>query len=382
MRSKITIEKITTREDFNDLESVWNGLLEASSSNSITLTWEWLSTWWDVFGEGRELYILLVRDGKELIGIAPLLKRTVRHYGVLPYRRLEFLGSGEDEADEICSDYLDFILLGGREAESLRAIFEFLHKQDRDWDEFILTDISGESPNLPFLETLCEASDTKFQTLRDQICVYVPLPGDWETFMSGLSRDFRRKIRKERRTLESLKGEVRLIESLKGFDEHFEILIRLHQARWTSRGRPGVFSSERFTRFHRLLAPKALQKGWLKLFVLFESGEPAAALYDFIYNNKMYYYQSGLILEGGRISSPGVLIRSFAVEKAIEMGLRECDFLKGEPGSYKFRWGAESRSIRQLRLARAHSKEAVFSAADRVIAHLREARRSLRSAAS
>src|SRR5438034_8066858 len=136
----LSIEKITTRAGFDQLEPVWNPLLAASESSAVTLTWEWLTTWWDVFGDERELYLLVVRDGVEVIGIAPLLRRMVQHYGWLPYRRIEFLASGEAEADEICSDYLDFIFRRGREADALEAILNYLHRPQADWDEMLLTD--------------------------------------------------------------------------------------------------------------------------------------------------------------------------------------------------------------------------------------------------
>jgi len=100
----ITVEKVVTREEFKGLAAAWSSLLQESASDTLFLTHEWLNAWWEVFGSERELYILLVRDSEELIGIAPLIRREVRHYGLLPFRRLEFLASGEDEADEICSE--------------------------------------------------------------------------------------------------------------------------------------------------------------------------------------------------------------------------------------------------------------------------------------
>ena len=373
----ISIEKITTREGFERLEPVWNPLLEASASNSITLTWEWLTAWWDVFGQGRRLYILVVREGDEVIGIAPLLKRMVWRFGLIPYRRLEFLASGENEADEICSDYLDFILQRGREAEALEAIFGYLHKHKSDWDEIIVTDMSGESPNLRLLQSMCETGGAKCRIIRDQTCLYAPLPDSWDEFLAGLGSEFRRKIRKDRRILESAGGEVRVIDKLDGFESHFEELIRLHQARWTERGETGVFAGEKFTRFHRLLAHKAIPKGWLKLFLVYEAGEAISASYDFAYNGKMYYYQSGFAAGSGQLSSPGALVRSFAIEKAIEMGLSEYDFLKGEQGSYKSRWRCKTRSILQLRVAKPHSKEALYTAAAGIINRLRYVKRAL-----
>jgi len=373
----ITIEKVGTREGFERLKPVWNTLLEASSGNTITLTWEWLSTWWDVFGEGRELYILVARENDCVIGIAPLLKRAVQHYGLLPFRRLEFLASGEDEADEICSEYLDFIIERGREAEVLEAVYTFLNDPEEEWDEMLLTDMSGDSASLPLLKSLSEAGGTKHHIIREQTGIYVPLPERWEDFLENVSREFRRKIQRDRRVAKELGAELRVIDSFDSFEENFATLINLHQSRWTGRGLPGVFSSDKFTRFHKQVAPKLLDKGWINLFILSLEGRPISALYDFIYDGKMIYYQSGLDVDCGQLHSPGILIRSFAIERAIRAGLTECDFLKGEVTGYKAGYRGEHRRIVQLRVARARSKEAVYTATARVMDGLRSLKRSL-----
>lgn len=377
----ITVNKITTRDELDRLEPVWNRLLAESAANSITLTWEWLVTWWDVFGADRELNILVASDGQEIIGIAPLLKRTVQHYGLLPFRRLELLASGEDEADEICSDYLDFIIRKGREEATVKALLDYLFKTDCDWDEILLTDVAAESINLPMLKNLCETTGTKCEVMRDQFCTYLTLPGGWEEFVEGLSQNFRRKIQKDRRALAAGGGRLQIIDSREEFEPAFDALIRLHQQRWTGRGEPGVFASEKFTRFHRLVAPKLLDKGWLRLFMVYFRDEPVSALYAFTYNRKMYYYQGGFTEARGALTSPGTLVQSYAVETAIKMGLYEYDFLKGGESGYKTKWGGQTRSIIQMRLAQPDSKEALYSTTTKVLEGLRSIKRALKTTA-
>jgi CelD/BcsL family acetyltransferase involved in cellulose biosynthesis len=375
----MTVEKISTREGLQQIEPVWNELLNESVANSITLTWEWMTTWWEVFSEGRELFVLVVRDREQVIAIAPLLKRTVQHYGVLSYQRLEFLASGEEEADEICSEYLDFIIKRGREREAIEAVMGYLRECEREWDEVMMTDVSVESESLPHLEKICEASGARLQVARNEMCVYLPLAQDWETFLGMVSREFRTKIRKNRRIAEASGAEVKVIDSEEGFKEGFEMLVRLHQARWQEKGEPGVFSSEKFTRFHKLLAPRLLRKGWAKLLILSVSGEAVAALYNFTYGNKVYFYQAGFSQSDGRIPSPGALLHSYAIEQAISEGCVEYDFLKGEGDSYKVAWGGQRRGIIQVRLAQRQSKEALYSATTKFMAGLRQVNRTVKS---
>jgi hypothetical protein len=64
---------IDTPERFRALESEYVALLQRSSANSVFLTWEWLSTWMDVFGSNAKPFVILVRDEADrLLAAAPL----------------------------------------------------------------------------------------------------------------------------------------------------------------------------------------------------------------------------------------------------------------------------------------------------------------------
>jgi CelD/BcsL family acetyltransferase involved in cellulose biosynthesis len=147
--------------------------------------------------------------------------------------------------------------------------------------------------------------------------------------IANLSGQYRKRLRKDRRAVEGL-GErlhVQVVEDAEGFNAAFDTLARLHQERWTARGEPGSFSSDKFMRFHRAAAPKMMAQGWAKLWILHLDGEPLGALYDLVYAGKIFYYQSGMSAKKGvPILSPGLLLRDIGLENAIQMGLTECDF--------------------------------------------------------
>ena len=115
--------------DFRTLEAVaedWGALLSRSASNRPTQSPLWLLAWWRVFGahQGRKLASALVYDGSRLIGLAPLLRRVWWYRHAVPYRRLELLGTGEDEEDEIGSDYVGVIAEPGSEEGVAEALAE------------------------------------------------------------------------------------------------------------------------------------------------------------------------------------------------------------------------------------------------------------------
>src|SRR5262245_12613011 len=106
--------------DAHELEALapsWSELVARSATNELTLTPIWLIAWWRTFGRlgRRRLRFMCCHDGRRLVGIAPFLTRTHWYRPAIPFRRMELLGSGEDEADEICSEYLNVLAERGFE---------------------------------------------------------------------------------------------------------------------------------------------------------------------------------------------------------------------------------------------------------------------------
>src|SRR5262245_3584031 len=97
---RLTVHLLRSAAARAALRPAWEELLANSPANAVALTPAWLQAWWETFGPGRELCLLAVSGGGRLLGLVPLLRRTIRHRGLLPLRRLEFLGSGEEEVDE------------------------------------------------------------------------------------------------------------------------------------------------------------------------------------------------------------------------------------------------------------------------------------------
>ena len=292
------IEVIQEEIKFQALKEEWNALLSQSLTNEITLTWQWLYTWWQVFKDPtRKLLILTVRDDQgTLIGIAPLHVKTTRPYCFLPpIQQLLFLASGEEEADEVCSDYLNFILYPGQEEAILTSILDFLTVHlAQEWDEILLHNMRADAPASLQLQALLARRGIQCQQISHTPCSYITLPDNWDLFLQQSSSDLRSNIRRNRKAL----AQAGQISFMMAHDEAtlqqgLQTLIDLHQRRWTEKGKPGVFLSEKFLAFHKRLLPLALNNQWLKLHVLSLDHTPIAAIYNFKYNNKIYFYQSG-----------------------------------------------------------------------------------------
>lgn len=320
------VVEIGNYEDFVNLEKTWNEIL-TRGDNSVFSTWEWLSNWWNHFGDNKKLLILLIEENGETIGIAPLMKSTYKRLG--PWQtKIEFLGTPN-------SDYNDFILSRKKE-QCLKSIIEFLRGLSEKWNCIELREIPGDAPSLLSLRKLTK-------TLNPfQPCPFVKLPNTYEALLDKLSARPRKNIRRGFRRLEQ-DFQVDFLDCSTGQSvvEGMNIFFDLHQKRWNTARLPGFFASQETRNFHLDIARSFSQKGWLRLFLLKLSGKTVSAYYGFKYRGKFYSKMSGFDPKYSHYSV-GSLLTAYVMRNCIENGLTEFDFMRGAD-EYKYHWNALTR---------------------------------------
>ncbi|MCC6730678.1 MAG: GNAT family N-acetyltransferase [Chthonomonadales bacterium] len=327
------------------LRDEWRALVERCEGATIYQTWEWNEAWWRVFGARKRLRLLAAREGDALVGLAPLY--VSRHLGT-PLRRLAFVGTG-------LSDYLDVIAPRGVAPRVCALVLRHLAER-RDHD---LADLQQLRPDAAMLELgRChrEALHGAGHAIlvAQEPCPYVALPPTWDEYAARLGRKMRSNIGYQERLLG--RAFERVENRLAGADDlhaAMDDLFVLHQRRWRARMLPGVLGGGSRRAFHRLVAERFAERGWLRLHTLRLDGRAAAALYCFAYRGRYGYYLGGFDPELARYS-PGTVLTAAAIRQAIAEGCQEFDFLRGhEP--YKYRWQPEERVNHRLLLSRPRS---------------------------
>jgi CelD/BcsL family acetyltransferase involved in cellulose biosynthesis len=351
----------TVISDFDVLRSMapaWMDLLARSSSNEPTLSPAWLLPWWEIFGSsgGRRLRVMAWRDGPRLIGLFPLLLRRHWYAPGIPFRRLEPLGSGEDEEDEICSDYLNVIVERGAEvrvAESLAT--ELARANVGRWDELILPAMDGASPLPPLLERAFWRNGLRTVLEEVNAAPYIPLPSSWDAYLGMLPSSRRYLVTRSQRDFDRWARGAATFSVARTLDELAEgkrVLRSLHAERWAADGRRGAFESNRFSAFHDHAMAELFARGALELSWLSVGAEPVAALYNIVHDRKVFFYQCGRKMTVPKGVRPGIVVQAHAIRRAIDQGLREYDFLPGTQ-QYKMQLAPVTRPIFRLRAVRA-----------------------------
>ena len=199
------LARIDDAADFAGLRGEWDELLQASESDCFFLTWEWLSTWWKHLADDRELCILTVRDGDELVAIAPFASRMRRCAGIVPVRSLEFLGTGS-----VGSDYLDVIVRGGREREAIESLADYLAREEAIIE---LSQVRRGAAVAIELARRLETHGWSVTETKTDVCPVIELAGrSWPTYLTTLGAEHRYNFHRRLRQATG-RFDVRFVEA-------------------------------------------------------------------------------------------------------------------------------------------------------------------------
>ena len=109
-------------------------------------------------------------------------------------------------------------------------------------------------------------------------------------------------------------------------------------------------AEESLRRFHEEAAAKLLARRILRLYRLRLNGRTIAALYSLLRGTTLFCYLQGYDPELAWLS-PGTQLTFFAIEDALELGIRKFDFLRGQE-AYKRHWRVTPEDTYRVQLAR------------------------------
>lgn len=325
------VEEVDGTEALERLRPDWGRLWASIPSATPFQSPAWLIPWWRHVGEG-ELLTLAVRDADELVGLLPFYVYPTPGGGG---RRLFPLGIGT-------TDYLDALAAPGREGEVMGLGFRHLAGGPRP--RFDLAEWPQLRPGSPLLAAPAPAGWLD-RTEPAEPCPVLRLPAAVDGLGAVVPRKSLRDLRTVRRRAGGGAGGAPRWESAAAetLGPLFDALLRLHAARWESRGEAGVLASPAVRAAHRAALPALLEAGLLRLHALRLGDEIVAALYALAdppgrSERRLYFYLSGFDPALERLS-PGMLLVGHAIEAAIGEGLAVADFLRGQE-RYKYLWGA------------------------------------------
>jgi CelD/BcsL family acetyltransferase involved in cellulose biosynthesis len=328
-----TVELVRDVETFAALREPWNALVERAGVAHPFLRHEWVQTWWESFGHGARLNVLVVRRERQIVAIAPLMRDDTPIYGVR-VRRLRFLQNDHTPRTDL--------IVGSDPEGSCRAIWQALHSEHPQWDLLQLNQLERGSATGRILSVLAAASGNRVGVWRSGDSPYLRLVGTWEAYWNGLPAKFRSNLRNRLSRLTRI-GEPRLEVLTDGgaIRDACHDAWRLEASGWKSDAGTSIGSDADVQRFYTDLISRGAAAGWMRLLFLNVGGLRIATAYGACFRGRLLLFKTGYDPEYAPCA-PFKLLTYFAVRDAYEEGLHEVDFL-GDSEPWKLEWTSAVR---------------------------------------
>lgn len=313
----------------------WRTLLARDPNRQVFAYPEWNRAWWEEFKAGKDLLLMKMKRDGETMAIVPLYRKEEAGRKIL-----RFVG-GID-----LTDYLGPICSLEDRDPVADALVEWLATTDVEWDEF---DAHNMPVPLGFAEFLVERADAKgfrFELEQEETSAVLPLPGDWDAYLASLVSKERHELKRKRRRLEREHPDARIRTATPDtLDADFQTFVDMHRG---AEGHKGHFMRPEIATFFRRLADASMPLGWLRLDLLEIGDRAVASTFGFQIERKFYLYNSAYEPDAARLS-PGLVLVSQLVKRAIEDDLELFDFLRG-PERYKYQLGAQAVPLNNARI--------------------------------
>jgi len=332
----LRVEMLSERDALDRLPAAaWNDLWERTPDSSPFQGRTWLTSWWHHFGEEAELCSIAVWRGERLQVLLPLM--ISRRAG---FRVLQLVGTGR-------SDYLD-LLHDPEDPEAVARGLAALGRLRHAWDFGLLFDLR-EKQRCDWWEAALRGQGLRTASIVRTRSLYRPLPNSWQEFLEGCSASFRRDLRRAEKRLRRLgRCDIRRITAPDEVAARLPDLYRVDAESWKSRAGTARFSGRRARGFFDEVLPRLAEDGVLELWFLDFEGQAAAFNIDFCWRERIYLYNGSYTLAPfSTRASPGTVLLTHIYRDAVERGMREIDFLRGDE-PYKLRWTTAQRTCHQL----------------------------------
>ncbi|MGK0270824.1 MAG: CelD/BcsL family acetyltransferase involved in cellulose biosynthesis [Cocleimonas sp.] len=331
------IDCIHSKEKFLNLKHQWNQLVESSSCQNPFMLWEWMYTWWDVFGSrDNQLYIIAIYEGNSLISIAPFYIKKKFKFS----KRLSFIGEGENQADAIVTHYPDIIVSEKHQEIAVSKTVEYLRNsmENKHVFDFARFDLVKQDAVIhKVTKELSQNIETKREHSGNQFII--PLPTDGDEYIASLSKSARKQFRLKHNRLEKA-GEFELANE-NDLSKGLEVVEKLHRSRWEEVVSTSIFDSQLFNSFHSKLCERFAGQDIVDIRTMTLNDSTIVAAYNFKYKKMSYSYLSGFNSEDDNRLSPMFVFDLLELKKLIDEGFHSFDLLVSESeNNYKKRFGS------------------------------------------
>ncbi len=320
------IECLQSAEAFDQLRAIWQTLERLDTRCTPFNTWSWNHLWWQHQASPRDsLALLVVREGRRVVAIAPFYLQSSHLCGVIPLKCLRFVGSG----GTVASHYLDLIAVPNRRDAAERAVMQYL-RQMKGWQKLILSDVDETSTLVRRAAEFRALLPGMTMTPHAHRLRKAVFPDTVEAFHAQSGPERQGQIQRWLSQLDVAgRWERVLCASNEEMLEASDALFALSRHRLENGQGHAAFCQRADEQFYRALIRRFFADDALWLAVIKLDGRIMAVLCAFLWRGELLFVHSDCAAEHEDLK-PLAVLSQHVVERAIEQGLSGFDMLAAE----------------------------------------------------
>lgn len=276
----------TSFDDLDSLRQAWD-TAACELGGSVYMSYDWVRTWWEFYGGGKQLRVFIFYAGEKIVGLVPIYIDRLG-FGPLRFQVARLVGSNippkvfNPPVDEAWAQ------------QGFRALLSQLFEQD-GCDLLSFGPVSELQKSASILKAVCQEQEDKVRILKSEEGVHSVfwLPATMEEYYESLSKNERKNRRKYELRLLKKEYDTR-VEVLKDpaeTSEEFERFAVQHAGQWAAEGKTGHFGAwPRALEFNRALVKAQAKQGRLRFIRILANGTVIANQYTFAFG-KAYYWE-------------------------------------------------------------------------------------------
>jgi CelD/BcsL family acetyltransferase involved in cellulose biosynthesis len=303
------LEVISDTAHFQTIQQDWDRLLSTSNSPALPLSHDWFCAWWQVFGVGKQLYIVCVYDNDQLVAIAPFMREKAS-YRRVPVTIQKFMANGHSP---FCDVILPEDLSAGKKAEVLDLIIQ---NNSADILQFNKIPENGIIANHVRRSDKCRYY--RYGIKPSLVTPIIRIQGDWEKFIQEKSRKFRKSLNNKLNKFN--KSAAYTIDCVQIPDDQHPYLtkmVEISKNSWKRKIKNDLGSNIAGREFLFKLAARLGPKGMLHIWMMHKGEQPVAFEYHLGFHGVVYPVRADYD-DGHRMISPGSVLEYTALKSLFE----------------------------------------------------------------
>ncbi|MBN2366695.1 MAG: GNAT family N-acetyltransferase [Calditrichaeota bacterium] len=312
LNNHIYLREIRSLDEFYKLEAGWKALGDKCEYYNPFLSYDWFKCILETYLKDKELMILACYSGDKVLAIAPFWRYDSRMYKI-KFKNIEFI---------TCPDtpFVDFIIKSGYREACIEAFFDYLYTDLRiSWDFLNIKQFPETSPHYALLKSFLDRENKRYYTQVSSITPVIKIEEEWETFLQGRSRKFRKTRNNIRNRLNKLEKVDVICHRHDDKKYLFDNILEVSRAGWKHDEGKGLSSKSETVSFFEKLTRAASLQNWLRIWLLIQDDNPIAMEYDLTYKGKVYALRADYNEKYGEFS-PGTYLEYEIIQYYFQNG--------------------------------------------------------------